>query len=77
MPSSQKSAMNCEEYSHMPNLYEFCETTFGDEKPNKKDINDFMNSFNFSDISARNELKDKIFNYLLKKKKDFLKGKKD
>jgi hypothetical protein len=77
MPSSQKSAMNCEEYSHMPNLYEFCETTFGDEKPNKKDINDFMNSFNFSDISARNELKDKIFNYLLKKKKDFLQKKKD
>ena len=71
------SLIDCDKYSHIPPLYNFCETTFVDVKPNKTEINNFMNSFNFSDIYGRDELKEKIFKYILKNKKDFLKGKKD
>ena len=67
--------MDCEKYSHMPNIYEYCETTFVDGKPNQTGIDIFMNGFNFSGIDE--ELKNKIFDYLIKKEKDFLKGKKE
>ena len=80
---SRKSVKYCNKYANIPLLHNFCIEKY--RKNKFKDVNkespktDFINlyNFDFSDVYKRIELKDKIFNYLLKNKKDFLKGKKD
>ncbi len=76
MPTSRKSVVNCEEYSHIESVYNFCK---GFDDINKTKINNFLRNFNFSNNNIHNsiQLKDKIISYLLNinNKKDFLKGK--
>jgi len=76
MSSSQKSVKYCNKYVNIPLLHNFCIETYNDVNKESPKTN-FINLYNidFCDVDKRIELKDKIFNYLLENKKNFLKGK--
>ena len=59
MTTSRKSVANCEEYSHIESVYNFCK---GFDDINKTKIKNMLSKFNYSDIYNRIELKDKIIN---------------
>jgi len=75
----------CNKYEHIPSLHNFCIEKYrknnfnvvSKESPKTEFKRTTFYNIDFCDVDKRIELKDKIFNYLLENKKNFLKEKKD